>query len=275
MVRPRILDLGAGEDAQGGGGETGPEGQRHPRGPERLRRCQAQPPGRSRRGEGVARLLGVAQEQRAQVLDAGAEPCLGPRIVPFGPGVGQRVRHLPGGSPPHPVLRGPQLDGAGFAGSQFEQPAQQPRRGQRVVRRRLGGGHGLCLAGAPAQPGGVHPGGYLRPGPAGGDGGQLRQVGAEQHLHGQAYRPGREAAQGDPLGAVRVPEPFHADVGVGAGLGAGAHGRGEDGPVGGEAAPLDRDRVPAADAQYAAGEQAAPGPVDPFDPLPGQLAVLR
>lgn len=220
-------------------------------------------------------MLGVPQEQRAQVLDAGPQPCPGPRIVPFGPGVGQRVGHLPGRGPSDPVLRGPQLDGPGFAGSQFELPAQQPRRGQRVVRRRLGGGHGLRLAGAPAQPGGMHPGGQLRPRLAGGHGGQLRQVGAEQHLHGQADRPGRETAQGDPLGAVRVPDPFHTDVGVGARLGAGAHGRGEDGPVRSEAAPLHRDRLPAADAQYAAGEQAAARSVDPVDPLSRQLAVLR
>lgn len=120
----------------------------------------------------------------------------------------------------------------------------------------------------------MHRGRQFRPGPAGGHRGQLGQVGAERHLHGQAHRPGREAAHGDPLGAVRVPDPLHTDVGVGARLRPGTHGRGEGGSVGAEAAPLDGDRVPAADPEYAAGQQPPPGAVDPVDPPPGQLAVL-
>lgn len=121
----------------------------------------------------------------------------------------------------------------------------------------------------------MYAGGQFRPGPACGHRGQLGQVGAEQHLHGEAYRTGREAAQGDPLGAVRVPDPFHADVRIRAGLGPRAHRRGEDSAVRAEAAPLDGDRVPAADAQDAAGQQPPPGAVDPVDPPSGELAVLR
>ncbi len=71
-----------------------------------------------------------------------------------------------------------------------------------------------------------------------------------------------------------MPHPLDADVGVGARLGSGADGGGERGPVGSEAAPLHRDRVPATDPQHAPGQQPPPGAVDPLDPAPGQLAVL-
>lgn len=98
----------------------------------------------------------------------------------------------------------------------------------------------------------MHPGGEFRSGPAGRHGGELGQVGAEGDLHGEAQRAGGEAAQGDALGAVGVADALDSDVGVGACLDAGADGRGEGGPVGGEAARLDGDRIPTADAQDAA-----------------------
>ena len=96
------------------------------------------PPG-SRRSS-AREILRRWSEERASTLGSS----------PFGPGLGQRVRHLPVRDCPDGAAprRGPAARWCGSRRGQFEFPAQQPRGGQCVVRRRLGGDDALCLAGA-------------------------------------------------------------------------------------------------------------------------------
>ncbi len=219
---------------------------------------------------------GVAQQQGAQVLEAGPPQVRDAGVVAARPGGGERARRgaRRGGARARAVRADAQFHRPGAARWQLGLPAQQARGGEGVGRRRVGRDGAGALRGVPAQAGGVDVGRELRARFAGGHRGQFREVRAEGRLdrHPQGSHGG--AAQGDPFRAVRVPDPFDQDIGVRSGGGGRTDGSHEAGPVGGDRPRLHRERFAPGHPQPAPGEQPPARAVEALHAPAGQLPVL-
>ena len=206
----------------------------------------------------VGRAGRVADQQRPQIVDAVSSSAATRRTSPSaltswaGAAGSRRVR------PPHRSA-GPdgQLDRARASRRQFQAQRSTPADASASV----GGGCAVTAECAPPDVQRIPESWTLaavRPGAARGHRAQLRQVGAEGDLHRQPQRPGRRAAQGDPLGAVRVPQPLDGDLGVGTAVRRGADHREEAGTVGRYRPALHGDRVAARHPQLAAESSRRP-----------------
>lgn len=275
-------ELGAPEGAQGGGGEPGAEGQGHPGRPERFGGDRSAAPGDSGREVDVGGVGRVALEQGPQVVDGGAEQFRRAWVVSLGAGLGEEVTAGPSGTRTRggggaggrlPAHAEPECERR--SGRQLGFPAQDARRRQGVHGRRVrGDGDGSAVAAGPPQSGAVDARGEFGAGSPGRHRAQIREIRAQGDLHGEPERPGRGAAQGDPLGPVGAPRAFDGEGGIGPGVARDAQGTEEHRPVGGRHAALQRDGLTPRHPQDAAGQEPSPRVVHPLGSFSGELAVL-
>ena len=202
--------------------------------------CQAAAPGRPRREVHVGRFLGSrsssASRSSRQVSAAGPRP---PGRRPADRAAGQRARARPvptGLTGPRAVRRTRSSMVRRAAGRQFELPAQQSRRGQGVLGRRVRRSPWRVRRRGPAQAGAVDAGGQFRArrGPTATAPSSARSVPSATST-GQPQT-GRRAVLRRVIRSVpsAYREPLHADLRIRPALGGAAHRPDEPGPVGAE-----------------------------------------
>ncbi len=269
-------ELGAGEGAQRARGEPGAQGQVHPGRGKGLGRGQAAAPRCSGGQVDVGGVGRVAQQKGLEILDARPQQRLHPGIVACRPRRRQRAgrRSAHGAHGSRSVRPHPQFDGHASARGQRELPAQQPRGGQRIGGRRVGGHSRASSGGRPAQAGVVDGGGEFRSCVAARDRTEVGQVRTQGDLDRQTQGSNGCAVQRDSLGTVRMTGPLDHDVRVRSRLRGTAQRAHEPGAVGRGHPGLDRERFASGHPDLAAREDASACSVEPVESPAGQLPLV-